>query len=283
MTGIDAEPIRVSWSQIRAHEECKQKAALFRAHKRGPAGNLRGFYHGMVVDSAMREYLDNPQRGPGDMAARIDMLIDEGIDDAKASGDGVVRWKHAHDRIQMAEFCTELVGRLEPLLDRHVLPYEFVSGKRFTAPLNAAGTRINLVGEMDLLVREPTGYVVWDLKGTADPTYYRKVLGQLIFYDLATWCETGQKTRLTGLLQPMCPEPVIEHHVTDQDRRVMLARILRYVSDVKHHRQDCKDGTAGCSWCEVNHACIRFRPDTTPSGTTMSLSAALRTAARESS
>lgn len=278
-------PVKVSWSILRAHEECAQKAALIRAHKRGPGSNIRGYYHGMVVDSAMREYLADPARRPGQMAERIGALIDEGIKEARESGDGIVRWKSQSDRAELHGFCTELVNRLEPLLERHVLPYPFTAGKRFSSPLNAAGTMITLHGEMDLLVQD-RGWVVWDLKGTRDDNYFRKVLGQLVFYDLAVWCEKQEKTRLAGLIQPMCRQPVLEYEISDDQRRVMLARILRYVADTKKMRADCKEGTAGCSWCEVNHACPRFKPR----GKTMSLAGeladtdlagALRAAAKE--
>lgn len=277
MTSTD-EPIKISWSMLRNHETCKQKSYLLRSGKRASTQNLRGYYHGMVVDSAMRQWLNNPDRSAGEMEARIDALIDEGIQEAIDKGDGVVRWKTPTDRDEVRVFCVDLVRRLEPILYELILPHTFNNGYRFKANLQAGDVAIILTGEMDLRVRND-GWEVWDLKGTRDNSYFRKVLGQLVFYDIANWCETGQKTTRTGLIQPMCDEPVMPFIVSDDDRRNMVGRILRMADDIRRQNNACKDDTAGCSWCEVNHACARYQP-ATPTGNTMSLGGALRAAAQ---
>lgn len=276
------EPLTLSWSQIRTFEECHQKLHLIRNGHRSPAQNLRNFYHGMVVDWLMRNWLADPHRRPGQMAARVTDAIEVGQQEALSTGDGVVRWKHSEDKAELHQFCTELVTRLEPILRDLVLPYAFESGTRFKTPitipyLDGTPTTVYLIGEMDLLITKPSGdQIVYDLKGTKDDTYWRKVLGQLFFYDLAVYAMTGKPTVCTALIQPMCAERVKYATVSDADRRQMYARILRLAHGIWAHTDDCKQGTTGCAYCEVRHACRRYT-----SGDALSLGSALRAAALE--
>lgn len=273
------DPIRVSWSMLRAHEECKQKTSLLRSGKRAKAQDLRLFFHGMVVDNVMRDWLAHPDRANIDMRDLVESRIERGQQEAIDSGDGVVRWRHANDRDDLRAFAVELVRRLQPILDERVLPYEYYCGYRFKHPLTLPdGTDIVLNGEMDLLVADH-GWAVWDLKGTKDNGYWRKVVGQLAFYDIATKIDRGEHPRLTGLIQPMCDEPLLTFQFDAEARRIMFARILRYVEDVKAANEQCRADTSGCSWCEVKHACPRYTP--TPGTNTLSLSAGLRQAAQE--
>jgi hypothetical protein len=257
------KPLRVSWSAIRTHEECHQKSFLLRDGKRAKVNNIRNFLHGSVVDSIMRTWLDNPQHPAGLMEELVDSELATTIEKEKAN-DNVVRWRNAADRDELRKFCRELVHRLEPILREHVLPYPYEHGKWFKVPMSipaypGTGTReIVLTGEMDLIL-DNGGPVVWDLKGTADDSYWRKVVGQLAFYDLAVWASSGTKTRFTGLIQPMCAEQILAFEITDDMRRDLLTRVVRYAHDVWREEKTCKQGTAGCQWCDVRHACIRFQ------------------------
>lgn len=257
------ELTRVSWSMLRAHAECKQKSHLIRSSKRGPAQNIRSYFHGMVVDAVMRRWLTAPQQTPGAMVAMVDEMIQTVETQAKDDGDGIVRWKNVDDRAELRQFCTELVIRLEPILEALVLPYDYEMGKRFQVPIVVPGldgtpTTVLLTGEMDILVHDSPNWIVWDLKGTKDDQYWRKVLGQLVFYDLAVLALHGQNTTKTGLIQPMCAKPILEFVITDDDRRAMWARILRYCEDIWKQDHTCKTTTSGCTYCEVRHACPRF-------------------------
>ncbi len=261
---MSARPLSLSWSALRVHEECRMKARLIREGKRNRAKDLRSYYHGMVVDSIMQAWLADPTRRPGQMRDMVDDQIDKGIDDARASGDGIVRWRNAEDRDHVRQFCVDLVDRLEPILTQLVLPHPFHAPFRFKVPVTLADDQrrtVNLVGEMDILVRTPTGWVVWDLKGTADDQYWRRVVGQLVFYDLAVLALHGERTRACGLIQPMCPEQVLPFVVTEDMRRDLWSRITRMAEQIWADDTACKDGTAGCSWCEVRHACPRYSPD----------------------
>ncbi len=270
-TAAAADPaaeLKVSWSQIRAHDECHQRTALLRAGKRNPLANLRNFYHGMVVDQAMRDWLGDPAHPPGAMATYIDTLIDSLAEKAREEGDGVVRWKSAGDRADMREFCLDLVRRLEPILREHVLPYTYQDGKWFnvavTVPyLDGTPTTIRLVGEMDLLVLNG-GYRPLDLKCTRDNSYWRKVVGQLIFYDLAVMGEYGQRSPRAGIIQPTCTVPYLEFEFTDDHRRTMWTRILALVNDIWRNDTTCTSDIHKCGFCAVRHACPRF--NTAPAG-----------------
>ncbi len=286
------EPISISWSQLRAHDECKQKSALLRAGHRAAAQNIRGYFHGMVVDKVMRDWLADPYRRAGQMLERVDAYISECAQAAVDDGDGVVRWRHADDRAELTEFCRDLLTRLEPILDELVLPYEFDSAYRFRLPvtvpyLDGTPTTIFLRGEMDLRTREGDGWAVWDLKGTRDDSYWRKVLGQLVFYDLAVLADQGVGTRRVGLIQPMCRQPVLEWTLTAEHRNQMWAAILRMAGDIWVGEAACKATTDGCTFCEVRHACPRYRPvgktihlgGPTPAPASGQLSTALRAAA----
>lgn len=260
------KPLSISWSALRVHEECHQKSALMRAGKRSKAMDLRSFYHGMVVDWLQRRWLADPDRQPGQMEAGLDDAIESVANEARESGDGVVRWKHVNDKAELRAFCLELVRRLEPILYSLVLPYPFQEGLRFRQPLNVPGldgtpTEIHLTGEMDLLVHPPEGWIVWDLKGTRDNGYWRKVLGQLVFYDLVVALQHGERTYKVGLIQPMCDEQVMEFTVTDQMRNELLGRIARMATDIWRNDTTCKESPSGCQWCEVRHACPRTDSD----------------------
>lgn len=261
----DTPPVRISWSSLRVHGECRQKSYLMRSGKSSAGKDLRSYFHGMVVDRAMVDWLHNPRRTAGAMKTAVDDLIDSVAEEALETGDGVVRWRHRRDRAELREFCVELVDRLEPILVDRILPYPFQVRRRFAVPvtmpyLDGTPATVTLTGEMDLLL-DNNGWEIWDLKGTRDNDYWRKVLGQLIFYDLANLCLHGVPSRLTGLIQPMCTEPVVEFVITNDQRAVMWTRIQAMASDIWSHNVACKETTGGCNWCEVKHACPRYQPD----------------------
>jgi hypothetical protein len=258
--------LRISWSQVRSHDECHQRSALLRSGKRNPLANIRGFYHGMVVDQAMRDWLADPEHPSGAMRAAIDELIDTLAVRAREDGDGVLKWKDAGDRADLREFCVTLVDRLEPILYQHVLPYPYEAGKWFALPavipyLDGTPTTITLVGEMDLLVQRD-GYRPLDLKGTRDNNYWRKIVGQLVFYDLAVMMEYGQKSPGSGVIQPMCTQQVLEFVFTDEHRRTMWTRILALANDIWRGEARCTTNIHACGFCSVKHACPRFAPTT---------------------
>lgn len=257
-------PVTISWSSLRAHEECRHKAMLLRSGKKNPAQNIRAYFHGTVVDRVMRYWLDLDSPQKGEMAQMVRDVVDQEELEAINSGDGVVRWRNGTDKEDMIAWCQELVTKLEDSLYRLVIPYEYEVAKRYRVPvriswLDGSPTWINLAGEIDLLVRGNDGlFRIWDLKGTADNSYWRKTLGQLIFYDLSVKAMFGSNAVKCGLIQPMCREQVLEFSFTDQDRREMWSRVMRMASDIWTKDFEPKEESSGCSFCAVRHACSRF-------------------------
>ena len=255
----DTKPLRLSWSRLRNHDECPAKGALLRDHK-SAAQDIRSYFHGNVVDLCMRRWLsfDDPEMGW--MAAQVDAIFEESLH----TDEGFVRWKHPGDKNETREFCRELVRRLEPILVKYALPFTWQPAVRFEVPISVPyldGTPrvIRLVGEMDLMVRDSEGRIaVWDLKGTRDNSYWRKVAPQLVFYSLATAAMTGKFPVMTGLLQPMCDQQVLPVTVTPQALREMGTRIERLARDIWAGDLAPKADNDGCDYCPVMHACAKF-------------------------
>lgn len=252
--------LNISWSKLRTSEECYQKAFISSKAK-SPAQDIRNFFPGTVCDRVMRDWLagDRPCNA---MPGMVEEYIQKSLDEAKESGDGVVRWRNKDDRAEVIVFCKELVTKLEPILDEYVTPYNYYSAERFKTPitipyLDGTPTEINLIGEFDILVHADK-YNVWDLKATADPNYWKKTVGQLVFYDLCVISMFGETTGEVGLIQPMCPEQTMRFSVTKEERRQMISRIITLAEAQWRGENSPKEGTEGCSYCSVNHACSRY-------------------------
>jgi len=262
--GLAAREVKISWSMLRVHEECTEKAYLRSRGMKSPVTDIRPYFRGTVVDRCMRDWLCAEDQEPGGMAAMVDEVLDREEESARESGDGVVRWKSPADRDESRAWCRELVTRLEPILRRCVLPFDYEPALRFSVPLRVpylddSPQRVWLRGEMDLLVRDSQArHAVWDLKATENTDYWRKCVGQLVFYDIVVRVMTGAHPVGCGLIQPMCPEQVLPFVFTQQQRSEVVQRILGYCRSVWRGEHRPKEGTAGCSFCEVRHACPRY-------------------------
>lgn len=263
----DDGPLRLSWSRIRTHAECHAKGALLRDHK-SPSADIRNFFHGNVVDLAMRRWLRQEPPTPGWMVAQIGQLMEQAEADAKATGDGLVKWRHSSDKAEVLEFCRDLVVRLEDILGWLCLPYEWEEAVRFSVPATIPGPggeprQILLVGEIDLLVRDLQSDIhVWDLKATKDNAYFRKVTGQLAFYEVAWAAKTGKWPVRSGLIQPMCDQPVIAFDFSQDNgaaRTQIMQRIISTANDIWAGRLDPKADNQDCVYCPVRHACPKFK------------------------
>lgn len=263
----DLKEFSVSWSSLRYWEECRQLQYLISQKKKNPIVDVRNFFHGNVVDRIMRNwlYLDNPE--PGMMAGMVDEYMEKCEQEAKDNEDGRVKWKHKDDRQYVRDFCVDLVNKLEPILVEEVLPYEYEPAKRFAVPVKATTMdgepyRLILRGEFDLLVRNQhtNQFRVWDLKATKDNGYWRKTMGQLVFYELSVFAMFQSFPELSGLIQPMCDEEVKRFTFTDDDRSAMWARIMRMMEARWKGDYAPKESSTGCSFCVVRHACSKFAP-----------------------
>jgi hypothetical protein len=221
----------------------------------------------------MRKWLDQDKPEPGWMAAHVDTILDAEEIESRETGDGGVNWKHPGDKDEVRAWVKTCVTRLEPVLIKYALPYEYQPAVRFKVPINLPyfdGTlqRIWLNGELDLMCEAPAlplgegktarQFHVWDLKATENDQYYKKVIGQLVFYDIAIRALYGAWPVRSGIFQPMCQEPVLAFTLTMDHRREMMARIERAVRQQWTGQHRPKDSDAGCSWCPVQHACPKF-------------------------
>ena len=252
------ESLRLSWSRLRLHSECPEKGKHIAAGRKSKVADSRVFFPGTVCDILERQWLAQEKPEPGWMRANVDAVMT--ANEKGREGDGPVKWKDSGDRARVRAFCQEAVWQLEEDLAVEALPHDWDPAVRFEVPLMIPGlygpdrVQIMLVGEIDLLVRRPDGIVVWDLKATKDNNYWRKVLGQLLFYEIAVWGMTGTWPVYSGLLQPMCNETTPRWCFTQDQRVQMFGRITSVAHDIMAGRLDPKPG-AQCRYCDVRHAC----------------------------
>lgn len=251
------DDLTVSWSRLRAWEECKSKAHLRASGFRNNSGNIRIFAPGTISDIAMREFLTDPSRPMRDY---IPEVMDKHEEKAKATGEGIIRWKNTSDREDVRRWCQRLSDEFQPILEEMVLPYDFEVGKRFKATIqipNLEGEfqKIHLIGEMDLFVDHED---IWDLKATEDESYWRKTSGQITFYDVVKHALTGSYMRAGGLFQPMCKMKVRPIVPSDEDRHFLVSKIVQYAHSVWRKDFAPKADKTGCDFCDVKHACPKF-------------------------
>lgn len=251
---------KVSWSSLQRFEQCKAKDYLVRQKLANPHKDVRNFLAGNVVDSIQKSWLENPSL---DMLSMVDQHMDLAIEASEKSGS--IKWRNKNDKAGIKSFCKDVVVQLQPILEARVLPYNYEPAVRFYSPIrirrpSGEAEEIILRGEFDLLVQDPEDgkYIVWDLKTTKDNDYWKKTLGQLVFYDLVIISMFGQPPKKTGLIQPACDEQIKEFFFTKEDRADMWARITAMMESEWAGDHRPKSDSIGCSWCEVSHACPKF-------------------------
>ena len=200
------------------------------------------------------------------MAAHVDEILDREEASARETGDGVVKWRDPGDKARVRAWCREWSPGWSRSCSSCVIPYEYEPHVRFKVPLTIPGPG-GQPREILLPARwtcSPGGrgrspLAVDDLKGTEDTSYWRKVTGQLLFYEIAVRGMTGHWPEVSGLIQPMCPEPVLRFYFTADDRREMFAD---HLPGGRGHlaRRTCpqKRITTGAIGAPVKAACPKF-------------------------
>lgn len=275
--------LSVSWSALRRYEECHQKQLRVSQGRSIPAADGRIFLPGNVADRCMRWFLNQDDPQPGMMAAYVPELLEKtltsGTEEADDFGRAVIRWRGdpRSDRMKIRNFVTEVVNELEPMLFRLVIPHLYQPELRFETIIQIPGTRldgsrssIRLIGGIDIVVKqlEPVpewglevgDYVLYDLKATTDDQYVAKVVGQGIFYDIAwrQFVADAHQPRRFGFIIPATKQQLVWANITDQDRRAMVERIIRFAHGNWKREYEPKESDSGCSTCEVHHACDKF-------------------------
>jgi len=256
----------ISWSSLRTHSECKQKGHLHRQKKRASLNDVRNFFPGTITDRVVRDWLeDDPTEKQGAMPSMVDAVM-EREEQNIAEGRGVLKWRDATDKARVREECITAVTKIEPVLNKFVVPFDYKADYSFKVPMAvphpAGGTeKILLTGFMDIYVQDHDGnYWVFDVKHTKDNGYWRKTRGQLTFYDLAVFIEQGKQTKGTALFQPLCSEPVKGFRISEESKSQMIGRISEMAWDIWSEDHTPRSDTSMCGFCDVKHACSKFKP-----------------------
>lgn len=265
---VEEKLLSVSWSKLRAFAECRQKAHLQSTGARSPAGDTRVFFRGTVTDRVLRDWIQNKDRQPGQMESQVDEYIELCEKEHRDQGTGIVRWKHPDDKSESSLWCKELLRRVEPIVEKLVLPYapdifaDHHLRSRITIPgLDGEDRVIELVGIMDLYVRAPGFSAIYDLKATENESYWKKTIMQLAFYYLLVTSYGDPAPDEVALIQPMCANPIIGLTVTDEMLDALMTNVVNYAHSVWAEDFTPKTSDAGCSWCPVKHACVKFKAD----------------------
>jgi hypothetical protein len=216
-----------------------------------------------------------------------------------------MKWKgsQAEDRIVVRDFVTLVLTELEPLLLEWVIPHDFQPELRFATTvhipfLDGRAAPIILNGGIDIVVRlrhdlperdlKKGDFVLFDLKSTKDAAYLSATLGQGIFYDISFghWWGDRNEPKDFAFIVPAIDEKVVWVDIDDEDRRVMLSRIVTMAQSIWADNWAPKIDDEGCEYCEARHVCDKFAVPMSvdPAGTHRSSfneAAAIRAAARE--
>ena len=258
--------LRISWSSLRTHAECKQRGYLHREKKKATLQDVRNFFPGTITDRVTRDWLlDDPTNKQGAMPDMVDSIM-EREEQKILEGRGILRWRDPADKAKVREECISAVTKIEPVLNKFVVPFDYQADYSFQVPMAVphprGGTeKILLIGFMDILVRDNKDrFYVYDVKHTKDEYYWRKTRGQLTFYDLSVFISQGKQTEATALFQPLCKEPVKGFRISEESRTQMMGKISEMAWDVWTEDHTPRADTTLCNYCDVKHACTKFKP-----------------------
>jgi PD-(D/E)XK nuclease superfamily len=262
------ERLTLSWTRLSTYEECHQRVLRQDQGKQRGKVDGRVFLPGTVADRAMRAWLELPEsdQRPGGMQEFVNPLLDQHTgEDAQYT----IKWKGdpVQDRRNVEATVREGLERLEPILRKYVLPYEYQPELRFRTTigvpyLDGQTVAVDLIGGMDILVKDDKeDFEIIDLKMTRNEAYVRgKTLGQLPFYGISLRAYLGlpadQPKRLT-FITPLTEQQRHPVTATAEDYTVMMSRIVQYCHGVWKNEWEPTTKDV-CHFCEVKHACDRF-------------------------
>ncbi len=112
-----------------------------------------------------------------------------------------------------------------------------------------------------MVSRATNAYRIYDLKCTANDSYWRQTLGQLIFYDIALthYLDLGSPPEKLGFIQPKCKEQVLEISIGADERNAMMARIISMAHNMWRREWEATKASH-CSMCEVKSSCPAHQP-----------------------
>lgn len=264
------DPVIISWSGLKRWENCPQQQLRTIQHKTERSNKGRIFLPGTVCDLVQRRWLDSDDPKPGEMEQLVEIVFSETVNLAESK----IPWRGnpIEDQNNVKDFCRQVVARLEPWLLENVIPFDYAPEIKFKANMQIPyvcdtaeeniKAPLRMIGGIDILVRDDKDkFHLFDLKVTRDPSYIRSTLAQLIFYDLAWGVIQGDFDHAVewGFVAPALPEFLIPITVGQEDRRMMMSRIVKYAQGVWNDEWKPKADDTGCDWCEARGACDKFK------------------------
>jgi hypothetical protein len=267
--------VRISWSSLKTWEECRQRGKLTREKKRAKATDVRNFFPGRVTDRVVRYWLsDDPLNNRGGMPDMVESVVATELGDVEKNKEEIISWRHQTDRDDVIRQCIEAVKNIEPALERYVLPYTWQVDFGFRTPVLMQSPwgmeRVVLNGYMDIIVYDPETdtWRIYDVKHTENKDYWKGSFGQLVFYGYENQVRTGQIPLEVGFFQPLVKESVKRFKIDETHINQLAGRVQSMAweiwNDITPPRRDNKF----CGFCDVKHACIKFKPMTDDKGNT---------------
>jgi hypothetical protein len=257
---------------LKTHEECRQKGALQREKKQGKQLDVRNFFPGRVTDRVVRYWLEaDPRNTLGTMPGMVEEVVARELGAAQEDGEQIM-WRHRTDKAEVVAACKDAVRRIEPALEKYVLPYTWQVDFGFKTPVLMRAPwgmdRVVLNGFMDIIVFDPESetWRIYDVKHTLDKQYYKGSFGQLVFYGYENLIRTGQMPVEVGFFQPLIDESVKRFKLTDMHVNALAGRVQSMAWEVWTKQDQPRSDTSHCTFCEVKHACIKFKPVQAPNG-----------------
>jgi hypothetical protein len=128
--------------------------------------------------------------------------------------------------------------------------------------------RVVLNGYMDIIVRDPEDdtWRIYDVKHTANKDYWKGSFGQLVFYGYENLLRTGKIPTEVGFFQPLVAENVKRFAIEDSHINNLAGRIQSMAWELWTGATEPRSDTKMCEFCEVKHACVKFKPVTAENG-----------------
>ena len=258
--------MKISWSSLKTHEECRQKSKLMKSGKKAKTNDVRNFFPGRVTDRVVRYWLEeDPRNNLGRMTSMVAGVIEKELGAASEEGD-LVGWRHKTDRDDVLAQCIAAVDRIEPALKQYVLPYTWQVDFGFKTPVLARAPwgmeRIILNGFMDIIVFDEVTQTwrIYDVKHTENASYWKGSFGQLVFYAYENEVRTGKSPVEVGFFQPLVAESVKRFAVTPEHTNALAGRIQSMAWELWTEEDTPRYDSSKCFNCEVKHACVKFKP-----------------------
>lgn len=243
-----------------------------RAGKKTKAGDVRNFFPGRVTDRVVRYWLEqDPRNNLGRMPSMVSEVLANELGVTSKDGE-TVGWRHKTDKDDVRDACIEAVKRIEPALVKYVLPYTWQVDFGFKTPVMLRSPwgmeRVVLNGFMDIIVWDPVTntWRIYDVKHTENKNYWKGSFGQLVFYGYENQIRTGTLPVEVGFFQPLVDEHVKRFNITDAHVNALAGRIQSMAWEIWTGSTAPRSDTQECNFCEVKHACIKFKATTGEKG-----------------